>query len=85
MISKIVALVNVLGSLVCFLLLPGQAHEMKGAAPLIKGVSFTALLADKAFGANWLLEELDNRGATAVIPAKSNLIVQREFDEEAYC
>ena len=39
---------------------------MKGAVPLIKGVSFAALLADRAFYPNWLLEELSNRGATAV-------------------
>jgi transposase len=83
--TKIVALVDALGNLVRFLLLPGQAHDMKGVAPLIKGVSFTALLADKAFDANWLLEELHERGTTAVIPPKSNRIVQREYDEEAYC
>ena len=78
------ALVDALGNLVRFLLLPGQAHDMKGVAPLIKDVSFGALLADKAFDANWLLEALDERGATAVIPPKSNRIVQREYDEEAY-
>ena len=85
MTTKIVALVDSLGNLVRFLLLPGQAHDMKGVAPLIRGVSFGALLADKAFDANWLLEELDERGATAVIPPKSNRIVQREYDKEIYC
>jgi hypothetical protein len=44
---------------------------MKGVAPLIRDVSFGALMADKAFDANWLLEELDERGASAVIPPKS--------------
>ena len=43
--TKIVALVDALGNLVRFLLLPGQAHDMKGVAPLILGVSFGALLA----------------------------------------
>jgi len=55
--------VDALGNLVRFLLLPGQAHDMKGVAPLIKGVSFDALLADKAFDADWLLQDLDERGA----------------------
>ncbi len=50
---------------------------MKGVAPLIKGVSFDALLADKAFDADWLLEDLDERGATAVIPPKANRKIQR--------
>ena len=61
-------LVDVLGTLVRFLLLLRQAYNMKGAAPLIKGVSFDALRADKAFDADWLLHDLDERGATAVIP-----------------
>ena len=75
--TKIVALVDALGNLVRFLLLPGHAHDMKGVAPLIKDVPFGALLADKAFDANWLLKELDERGATAVIPPKSNRKHQR--------
>ena len=82
--TKIVALVDALGNLVRFLLLPGQAHDMKGVAPLIKGVSFDALLADKAFDADWLLQDLDERGATAVIPPKTNRKIQRNYDAEVY-
>jgi transposase len=70
--------------LVKFLLLPGQAHDMKGVAPLIEGVSFDALLADKAFDTDWLLQDVDARGATAVIPPKANRKIQREYDEEIY-
>ena len=75
-------LVDVLGTLVRFLLLLGQAHNMKGAAPLIKGVSFDALRADKAFDADWLLQDLDERGATAVIPLKADRNIQRDYDAE---
>ena len=57
---------------------------MKGVAPLIQGVSFGALLADKAFDANWLLEELDARGAVAVIPPKANRTLLRDYDAQAY-
>ncbi|RJE78449.1 hypothetical protein DWB67_17675 [Paracoccus sp. JM45] len=73
-----------LGNLIRFLLLPGQAHDTKGVAPLIRNVPFGALLADKAFDANWLLEELDARGASAVIPPKSNRKQQRNYDADAY-
>jgi transposase len=66
-----VALVDALGNLFDFLRLPGQAHDMKGVAPLIEGVDFDALLADKAFDADWLLAELDTRGAKAIIPPKA--------------
>lgn len=52
MTTKIVALVDELGNLANFVLLPGQAHDMKGVEPLIDGVAFDALLADKAFDAD---------------------------------
>ncbi len=82
--TKIAGMVDALGNLFRFLLLPGQAHDMKGVAPLIDGISFGALLADKAFDADWLLQNLDERGATAVIPPKANRKVQRDYDTHMY-
>jgi len=79
-----VALVDALGNLMRFVLLPGQAHDLKGVAPLIDGLDFNALLADKAFDADWLLAGLHERGAAAVIPPKSNPIVQRIFEKAMY-
>ena len=64
------ALVDALGNLFDFVLLPGQAHDLKGVAPLIEDVAFDALLADKAFDADGLLAELDGRCASAVIPPR---------------
>src|SRR5436309_1908149 len=55
--TKIVALVDALGNLVRFVLLPGQRHDTVGVAPLIEGVSFEALLGDKAFDADWMRAE----------------------------
>ncbi len=80
--TKTVALVDVLGNLVRFLLLPGQAHDMKGIARLIKGVSFDALLADKAFDPDWLLQDLDERDAIAVFPPKADRKLQRNYDAD---
>jgi transposase len=57
---------------------------MKGVAPLIKGISFEALLADKAFDVDWLLRDIDARGAIPVIPSKANRTVQSEYDFEIY-
>ena len=51
---------------------------------MIKGVSFDALLADKAFDADWLLQDLDQRGVTAVIPPKANRKIPRNYDAEIY-
>ncbi len=84
MTTKIVVLVDALGCLIRFLLLPGQRHDVVGVAPLIKDLSFDALLADKAFDVDWLREELDRRGATAVIPPKGNRKRRISYDKHIY-
>ena len=60
-------LVDALGNLVRFVLMPGQRNDIMDVRPLIDGIAFDALLGDKAFDANWLREDIDNRGAQAVI------------------
>src|ERR687889_2336829 len=82
--TKIVALVDALGNLVRFVLLPGQRHDTVGVLPLIEGIVFGALLGDKAFDADWLRAELDGRGAAAVIPPKANRKATINFDREMY-
>ena len=82
--TKIVALVDALGTLVRFVLLPGQHHDSVGVRPLIEGVAFGALLGDKAFDADWLRAELDDRGAAAVIPPKVNRKTIISFDRDMY-
>ena len=72
MTTKIVALVDALGNLARFVLLPGQRHDSVGVEPLIKDIDFEALLADKAFDIDWLRAELNERGTVAVIPPKAN-------------
>jgi len=62
--------VYALGNLVRFKLLPGQRSEIVGVPDLIEGLSFNALLADKAFDADHLRQRLREKGAEAVIPAK---------------
>ena len=66
------ALVDGMGILIGFLLLPGQTHHSKGGSPLLKTVPFGTLLADKAFDTNGLLTALDARGATAGTPPKAS-------------
>ena len=73
-----------MGCLVRFVLLPGQRHDLLGVKPLIEGVCFEALLGDKAFDVDWLRAELDQRGATAVIPPKANRKQQFAYDKEMY-
>lgn len=81
MTTKFEALVDALRNLSDFVLLPGQAHDMKGVEPLIKGVLFDALLVDKAFNTDWLLTKIDARGAGAVIPPKASRKIKRDYNK----
>jgi transposase len=51
---------------------------------LIEGLTFGALLADKAFDADHLRQTLQELDAEAVIPAKRNRKVYIPHDEEVY-
>ncbi|MBL4747583.1 MAG: IS5 family transposase [Magnetovibrio sp.] len=82
--TKIVALVDALGNLIRFTLLPGQRHDLLGVMTLIEDVEFKAFLGDKAFDANWLRDELMDRKASVVIPSKSNRKSQIPHDKEVY-
>lgn len=84
MTTKLVVLVDALGSLIRFVLLPGQRHDTVGVAPLIRDVRFDALLADKAFDVDWLRTELNQRGTTAVIPPKTNRKQPIAYDKDMY-
>ena len=74
------ALTDALGNLIDFRLLPGQAHDLRGTAALIEGLTCDQFLADRAFDANWLREALTSAGIEPVIPPKSNRRFPAEFD-----
>ena len=78
------ALVDALGNLVRFILLPGQRHDSIGVEPLITGLDFEALIGDKAFDNNWLRATLNERGAAAVIPSKADRAEHIPHDAEMY-
>lgn len=84
MTTKILALTDALGNLVRFVLLPGQRHDTVGVPPLIEGVSFAALLADKAFDSDWLALELNERGAMIVISQHPRRARPLTIDAEMY-
>ena len=66
--------------LVRFVILPGQAHDLAGVPELPGDPSFGALIGDRASGAGWLLAEIEESGAMAVIPARRNRTVPRHHD-----
>jgi len=84
MTTKILALTDALGNLVRFELLPGHRYDTVGVAPLITGVEFGALIADKAFDSNDIVAELDARGAKIVISQHPRRTKPIPLDEEMY-
>ena len=67
-----------------FLLLPGHRYDTIGVAPLIHDLQFEALLADKAFDANWIIDELNERGAKIVISQRPRRVAPLTIDEDMY-
>ena len=67
------------------MLTPGQAHDLACAEPLIDGVDPEALIGDKAYDADSLIDALTKRGITSVIPPKANRKTPRDCDFALYC
>ena len=67
-----------------FQLLPGHRYDTIGVAPLIKGVEFSAILADKAFDSNWIIEEMNARGVQIVISQRPQRKRPLQIDTEIY-
>src|ERR1700735_4468465 len=82
--TKILALTDALGKLVRFVLMPGQRFDTIGVAPLIDGVEFGGLIADKGVDAHRVVAEVDARGARVVISQHSRRSRPREIDLEVY-
>jgi hypothetical protein len=62
----------------------GQAHDLRGTAALIEGLTCGQFLADRAFDADWLRDTLAEKGIEPVIPPKSNRRFPAEFDRDTY-
>lgn len=67
-----------------FVLLPGQRHDTIGVTPLIKATEFGGLIADKAFDANWIIAELNERGAKVVISQRPKRKAPLTIDLNVY-
>src|SRR5712692_8937404 len=78
--TKIHALVDALGNPVELMLTPGQTHDLACAEPLLENVDPDALLGDKAYDADSLIDTLAQRGTTPVIPPKANRKIPRACD-----
>jgi transposase len=76
--------VDGLGNGTRFTLTAGQASDISQAATLIEGVIGQAIIADKAYDCDALLEQIEKQGATAVIPPRKNRKEPCEYDHYLY-
>ena len=65
-------------------LTPGQRADVTQAEPILEGYSPGAVVADKAYDSDALIERIETTGAEAVIPPKANRKVPRAFDKHLY-
>ena len=88
MTTKIHAIVDAHGNPVALSLTPGQAADIKQAVPLLDQLDPDnlpdALLADKGYDSDALVETLEERGITPVIPPKANRKEPRKTDFALY-
>jgi transposase len=62
----------------------GEAADVNSAAPLIEGLKVDAVIADKAYDADELVDIIEASGATVVIPPRKNRKEQRAYDRHLY-
>lgn len=58
----------------------GHTHDITQAQTLMAGIATQAVVADKAYDADPLIESITQRGATAVIPPRQSRRQPRAFD-----
>jgi transposase len=84
MTTKILALTDALGNLVRFELLPGHRFDTVGVEPLIEGIDFGGLIADKAFDSDTIMADLNARGAKIVISQHPRRARPLRLDRDLY-
>lgn len=84
--SKVHCLGDARGRPIAFHLTPGEAADCKAYDPLIDlpEQAPDALIADKAYDADAIREDLKKRGITPVIPPKSNRIKTIRYNKRLY-
>ena len=84
MTTKILALTDALGNLVRFELMPGHRFDTVGVEPLLEGIDFGGLIADKAFDSDHIIADLNERGAKVVISQHPRRTRKLALDRELY-
>ena len=84
MSTKIHAATEAIGLPIRLIGTPGQRNDIALAHDLVEGIKADAMLADKGYDADHLIERITETGIGVVIPPKRNRKVQRAYDAELY-
>ena len=82
--TKIHALCDALGNPLHFVLTPGQQHDSKAVPDLLEDWVADAILADKAYDSNEIVQSALEKGMEIIIPSKVNRKTQRPLDKARY-
>ena len=82
--TKIHAVCDALGNPLRFILTPGQQHDSKPVQELLENLPAKALLADKAYDSDKIVQFAQEQGMEVIIPSKVNRKQQRALDKHRY-
>ena len=82
--TKIHAVCDALGNPLRFKLTPGNLSDVGQAAKLVEGLSAKALLADKGYDSNSIVELAPAGGMEAIIPSRRNRKLPHPLDSMRY-
>lgn len=84
--TKIHLRINAVGLPIAVALTGGEASDFKGYMPVMDadGPAPKVLLADKGYDADFIREDMERRGGTAMIPTKRNRLIQLPVDAAIY-
>ncbi len=78
------AAADALGNPLRFTLTPGHRHDVTQAGALLEGYAAGAVVADRGYDADWLVERIAAAGGEAVIPPKRGRVAPRAYDQNLY-
>jgi transposase len=78
------ACVDALGNPVRLILTAGQVADVTQGAALVEAIPTCAVIADKGYDSDALVDVIEASGAEAIIPPRSNRNTQRNVDWHRY-
>ena len=75
---------DALGNPIRFIITGGEEADCTQALSLLEGCEAQAVLGDKGYDSDTIIQKVEEMGATAVIPPRSNRKEQREYDTHLY-